>query len=634
MCGIAGWIGADWTAPQVAERVSHALRHRGPDAKGIRSWHDVTLIHTRLSIIDLSFAGAQPMANEDGTVWTIFNGEIYNHRQLRALLSVQGHAFRGNSDTEVLPHMYEEYGAAMAEKLRGMFALAIYDSRKQKLLLIRDRFGIKPLFYSSTGGRLMFASEIRALRQMPGIDETPDRQAIHDFAALFFVPAPQTFYQGIRALCPGELLEAEKRGEDLKVTIRPYHRWIAQPNESLTARKATMEAEALIAQAVSRQLESDVPLGTLLSGGIDSSLVTWAAQNSTGNVRSFNVRFSDMEYDESWAAIAVARHLGSSHTTLDMDAARGTWDHVTSILLQAGQPFADSSVFATTAVCEFMRQHVKVALSGDGGDEGFGGYDSFWRISAILQWQSIPAGVRRALSRGLAPLLSSAGLFPSRYRQRLTDLGETDDTGTLQNLLTWIRPVEHAKLCGEAKLLPVRRWFDPQWENGLPRNATRLERLSAHATEVNIRLRMANDYLFKVDMASMRHSLEVRVPLLDEDLVQFGLSLPHRLKVHGRQGKRILRSVARRHLPTKVARKQKTGFRVPIDSWVNQDFKRSLREFLLDSRQPLQDYFCREVYEPMVTAFCEDKDHAGVSRGGLYERVIMLLALGLSLRRI
>ncbi|PYJ99559.1 MAG: asparagine synthase (glutamine-hydrolyzing) [Verrucomicrobia bacterium] len=526
MCGIAGWMGGRSTAPQIGDRVARALRHRGPDATGVKSWDDATLIHTRLSIIDLSPTGAQPMANEDGTIWTVFNGEIYNHRQLRQDLAARGHRFVSRSDTEVLPHLYEEYGTAMVEKLRGMFAVAIYDARRRKLLLLRDRFGIKPLFYSAAASQLMFASEIHALRQMPGIDETPDRQAIFDFAALFFVPAPQTLYRGIRALCPGELLEAEWEGERIRLTIRRYHCWRLQPNDGLSLAEATEQADALIGQAVGRQLESDVPLGTLLSGGVDSSLVTLAAQKAAGRVRSFNVRFSDARYDETWAAVEAARCVGSDHATLEMDSFRGTWDRITSILLQAGQPYADTSVFAASAVCEFMRQHVKVALSGDGGDEAFGGYGSFWRIGLITGWQSLPAVLRTAVARGLAPGLSRLGAFPSRYCERLNELSAADDAGILQSLDSWIRPREHAQLCHDTGLLPIRRWFEPQWEHALPPNASRLERLSAHATEVKMRLRLPNDYLFKVDLASMRSSLEVRVPMLDEDLIQFGLILP------------------------------------------------------------------------------------------------------------
>src|SRR5262249_34369298 len=279
---------------------------------------------------------------------------------------------KGHSDTEVLPHLYEEEGTAFVTKLRGMFALAIYDTRSRTLILARDRFGIKPLFYAPGKEWLAFASEIRALLELPEIDTRPDRQAIYDFAALFYIPAPETFYTGIRALQPGEMLEA-RLANGLSWTTRSYHRWSINPDPALTLKQATDRGDALLTNAVRRQIESDVPLGTLLSGGIDSSLVSAAAQNALNDgLRTFNVRFSENGYDETWAAIEVAKHIGSCHETLEIEDKQGTWEHVTALLLHSGQPFADTSFFAVNAVCKLMRRHVTVALSGDGGDEAFG----------------------------------------------------------------------------------------------------------------------------------------------------------------------------------------------------------------------------------------------------------------------
>src|SRR2546429_90538 len=243
MCGIAGWLGASADGKDPADRIVRALRHRGPDADGIKSWPQSTLVHTRLSIIDLTPAGAQPMANEDGTVWTVFNGEIYNHRELRRTLEKQGHVFRGPSDTEVLPHLYEEEGLDFVKKLRGMFALAIYDTRRHVLMLARDRFGIKPLFYAPSKDRFAFSSEIRALLGLPGIDTRPDRQAIYDFAALFYIPAPETFYNGIRALEPGEILNAQLKEGRVQWKTHIYHRWSITPDPGLTLKQAAERAE-------------------------------------------------------------------------------------------------------------------------------------------------------------------------------------------------------------------------------------------------------------------------------------------------------------------------------------------------------------------------------------------------------
>jgi asparagine synthase (glutamine-hydrolysing) len=516
VCGIAGWLGTLQDGEKHATRMAQTLHHRGPDACGVRSWPEATLVHTRLSIIDLSPAGAQPMANKDRTVWTVFNGEIYNHRELRRTLEARGHIFKGRSDTEVLPHLYEEEGSSFVAKLRGMFALAIYDTRMRTLVLARDRFGIKPLFYAITNDRIMFASEIRALLDLPGVDYQPDRQAIYDFAALFHIPAPETFYKGIRALQPGELLEARLEGHWVCWKTRTYHQWTIAPDPTITLAQAVDRADALVAAAVQRQLESDVPLGTLLSGGIDSSLVSASAQKALeGELHTFNVRFSEKQYDETWAAVAVAKHIGSCHETLDMDDLRGTWDHVTGLLLHAGQPFADTSLFAVNAVCRAMRRRVTVALSGDGGDEGFGGYHWYWQIARIARWQTLPAVAWRVAPIVLSPL-ARLGVLPEHLPQRFRDLTGADSTSIIQDLCCWVREHELKRLCWDTDILPIRRLFEAQWEHYLPPEASRLERLAAHTTEVNIRLILPNDFLFKVDTASMNEGLEVRVPMLDE----------------------------------------------------------------------------------------------------------------------
>ena len=410
MCGIAGWFGRAPGDVEAASKFASALKHRGPDSHGIRSWAEATLVHTRLSIIDLSPAGHQPMANEDGTVWTVFNGEIYNHRELRINLEARGHVFNGHCDTEVLTHLYEEEGIQFLPKLRGMFAFAIYDTRAKILLLARDRFGIKPLFYAPQERRIAFASEINALRTLPDIDQSPDRQAVYDYAALFYIPAPETFYRGIRALEPGQLLEAKIDGDRVSWKASRYHNWTIAPNPDITIADAVEQADALVSAAVSRQIESDVPLGALLSGGIDSSLVSAAAQRAmTAPLLTFNVRFSEQQYDETWAAVAVANHIGSRHQTLNINDIPGTWEHISRLLHHAGQPFADTSLFAANAVCHLMKQNVTVALSGDGGDEGFGGYDLFWQIRRIARWQQLPFRIRDC-GAGLYGCLGSAGL--------------------------------------------------------------------------------------------------------------------------------------------------------------------------------------------------------------------------------
>ena len=636
MCGIAGWLGDMPEAGRQAATLARCLRHRGPDASDHVILTDAGLVHTRLSIIDLSDAGRQPMANEDSQVWVVYNGEIYNHNELRGELQPRGHVFRGHSDTQVLPHGYEEHGKDILRRLRGMFAIALYDARCRTLLLARDRFGIKPLFYAVSRSRLVFASELNALLQMPGIDCRPDRQAIHDYVALSYVPAPQTFYTGIRALEPGSWLEAQLQPDGhVATTAGAFHTWaIAVPDDRVSG-DVVERAEALVRQAVTRQLESDVPLGAFLSGGIDSSLVSSAAQSALGRgLRTFNVRFSDAAYDETWAAQQVAAHIGSDHQTLDIDSTPGSWDHISGLLLHAGQPFADTSLFAVNAVCRAMRPFVAVALSGDGGDEGFGGYDPFWQIARIARFQRFArTGGKPILSALLSPL-AQAGVISEHLSQRMDALKDADDPDMLQSLFCWVPADEHRALCAPmVDVLPVRRWFMQQWEQDLPRRASRLERLSATTTEIFVRLTMANDFLFKVDLASMRESLEVRVPMLDEELFAFGLSLPHAGKVKGRACKRVLRAVAERWLPQSVAHKPKRGFAIPVDDWATSEFKRRVRQTLLDSGSPLDEFLRPEIYKPIISAFCDGRPHPGTSRAGLYHRAIMLLALHLNLNR-
>jgi len=508
-----------------------------------------------------------------------------------------------------------------------MFAFAIYDTRARTLVLGRDRFGIKPLFYAPASDRFAFASEITALLEVPDIDTRPDRQAIYDFAALFYIPAPETIYTGIRALQPGELVEAQWDGERLNWRSCNYHRWSVAPDLSMTLEDAVDRSEALVTSAVHRQIESDVPIGALLSGGIDSSVISALAHQAKAGIQTFNVRFPEKTFDETWAARAVANHIGSDHTTLDMDASQGSWKQVTALLLHAGQPFADVSFFAVNQICRLMRSSVTVALSGDGGDEVFGGYDIFWRIARIVRWKAWPLAVQRAAALILFPF----PMYGGHLRRRMGELTAGDDTSVIQSMFCWLGDHELQVLCRSGGLLPSRRLFEPQWEYHLRSKTDCLERLSAHAMEVSIRLALPNDYLFKVDMASMKESLEVRVPMLDEDLVDFGLHLPHKLKVYGRTCKRVLRRMAQRTLPVAVAKKSKKGFGIPLPIWLDRDFKDGLRDILLAPSSKLPEFFHPAAYKKVVKALCESSSVDVISQQELYRRAIMLLAVQLTL---
>jgi asparagine synthase (glutamine-hydrolysing) len=632
VCGFGGWIGEPQIDDRVVERMLERLSHRGPDGQKAQRFEFAGLLHARLSIIDLSEAGDEPIANEDGSVWTVFNGEIYNHVSLRTELQAKGHVFRGRCDSEVLPHLYEEYGIAMFERLRGMFAVAILDLPRKRLLLARDRYGIKPLMFSEQEDRVVFASEISVLREVPEVDQSPDPQAIADFSALLFIPAPLTLHRGIKALSPGEVLDCRFEADGRVATTRQrFHTFEVAPDATMRLEEATLKADKLIEIGVGRQLESDVPLGSLLSGGIDSSLVsTFAQQALTTQLRTFNVRFPDAVYDETAAAIAVAAAIGSQHTTLDLEEG-ASWDDVVALLRTPGQPFADTSLFAVDAISRAMRHHVTVALSGDGGDEGFGGYNAYWRLESVARLRHAPPFLWRAAVPAAQRLPALTHLRPTLPRS-LRTIGATDDTAILQGLFGWLDEHERDQLLRDpSSVEPTRRIFEQQWRVAVPRGSSRLERLSAHAVEVNIRVILANDFLPKVDIGSMRHGLEVRVPMLDEDLIDFGLTLPHHLRVHNKVGKRVLRSVAARRLPPGIAARPKQGFAVPVDRWLGREFRVALADTMLSGSSAVRDVLDPGTYEPWVQAFCAEREFPSLSRASVYQRVIMLLALDTAL---
>lgn len=634
MCGIAGWIGKIKDKELQAQQVIEAMFHRGPDAQQALHWEQVSLIHNRLKIIDLSENATQPMSNEDNSVWIVFNGEIYNHQILRKQLIEKGHIFKSHSDTEVIIHLYEEHGNDFPKFLKGMFAICIYDIKKSKILFCRDRYGIKPLFiYSKDNSIMAFASELNSLKIIREVDLEINKQAIYDFTAFFYVPAPDTLYRYIRCLMPGttEVLHINSGNIKPDNTII-WHTSGVNINNSLQLEEAAAKAEELLESAVKSQLESDVNLGSLLSGGIDSSLVSYYAQkNIAGKLNTYNVKFPDEQYDESWAALAVAEAIRSNHSTLIFETNTGSWESITSLLLHTGQPYADTSIFAMHSVSKLMRQNVTVALSGDGGDEAFGGYTFYKEIEPILQFNNLPSFLTGFMVNILKPL-SFIHQKVARINRVLEHFHQADEIKITENFFRWIREPDHRMLWDNyTHYEPVRRHFEECSKKVSHLPAKSLERLSALTTLVNIDLTLLNDFLPKVDTASMKESLEVRVPMLDEELFDFGMTLPHRLKTSHKELKHVLRAVARRQLPAKVANKPKWGFAIPVDVWVQETFKLKTAEYLLHKNSPLKEYLNQSIYESWVRDFCFNLSSKNISREGLYQRVIMLLSLSLHL---
>ena len=557
MCGIAGFVGRPdspiWRDGSASVRLSamcDAIRHRGPDDSGYRVSDGAAIGMRRLSIIDVA-GGHQPIANEDGSAHVVFNGEIYNFRELQARLRARGHTLATRSDTETLVHLYEDLGARFVHELRGMFAFAIWDERRHRLLVARDRLGIKPLYYWPTTDGVAFASELRALLTLPGFPHTIDHDAVIEYVALGYVPEPRSIFSGVFKLPPGHLLEWSR---DDGVRVERYWSPVRAERANIDEREAIEETRRLIDESVRIHLESEVPLGAFLSGGIDSSGVVAAMTRMTSQpVRTFSIGFREREFDESVYAAEVASALGTQHTQL---VVRPDADLLFEEVARAlDEPFADPSSLPTFLVSHLARRDVTVALSGDGGDELFGGYTRYMEINRATE---LPAGAR-SLLRSVALTLPHMTLG----RNRLLALGRTmrgryavtvalpvreSEGGILRRALA-----ERASPFDEV----LDRWFDGASERDFPTQLTIVDILSY----------LPGDILTKVDRMSMAHSLEARVPLLDHVVAEFALSLPSSLKLRDGVGKWVLRRAIQPYVPPTVLNRPKQGFDVPIRDW-------------------------------------------------------------------
>ena len=635
MCGLAGRFHPLSLPPDSvwAARADALLAHRGPDGRGHYRGDRCELVHRRLALIDLSPTGAQPMPNEDGSIQVVFNGEIYNHRELKSELQSRGHAFRGSSDTEVLVHLYEEQGERMASRLRGMFAFAIFDRPRNRVILARDRFGIKPLFWASHQGQWIFASEMKAILALQGFRPELDRQACYDFLGLSYIPEPATGFANIFALEKGTTLVLDERGARpatfARVTLPAGSR---QPRSELAERTGE-----LLSEAVGRQSVADVPVAALLSGGIDSSLVVAAHARSTSQpIQSFNVGFPDREHDETAMALATSRRYGTNHHTIRIDPEDITPNSVFAALGHFDQPFADPSLIPTYAVAKAVRQQgIICTLTGDGGDESFGGYPEFWRAERLVQLMTTPPWMLTAAGNVARPL---AGWTRNRGRQalkavQLARAGRTSPAALLAGLSNYLSEPEKEELVqpgARDELQTGYRHFGDPYDG-----FSDIESLSRQMTLNHFDVSLPSDMLRKVDMMSMRAGIEVRVPMLDEELVGLALSLPHRMKTDGRTGKLVLRDVAANWLPPEVASHPKHGFTIPLDVMVGPAFHDALGDLLVSDTSRTGGVLQRDLVASWLRQFRKATagDTGGaISREGLYLRVFMLLALELWMR--
>jgi asparagine synthase (glutamine-hydrolysing) len=567
MCGLAGFIGRG-DRDDLGAMIG-AMRHRGPDGEGefVDASTGVHLGHLRLAILDFA-GGVQPMWNEDETVCVVYNGEIYNHAELRRGLEARGHVFRSDhSDTEVLVHGYEEWGQDLPAKLNGMFAFAIFDRLERRLFLARDRFGEKPLYYAEQNGMFAFASELSAIAQHRSFNATVDRRSLQKFLAYGFLPSPNAYLENARKLPGGCLLIycLDKR----EARVSRYWRFRLSPDEGLETRpegELIEELRALLSEAVRRRLLSDVPLGLFLSGGLDSSAVLWgAARNiAADRIRTFTVGFSEASFDESEHAATVAATFGAQHQAerLDLDAAR---DLIPDVLSRLDEPLGDASILPTFMLSRFTRRHVRVALSGDGGDELFAGYDPFVALPwARLYHSSMPQPLHRFVRNAVGMLPISPRNMSLDFKLRRTLVGlsyrpeiwnpvwlSPADPALIADLFE--QPISAEELYSEA----IALWTSGEGKSDVERTL-----------EFYTNFYLQDGILTKVDRAAMMCSLESRAVFLDNDLVDFCQRLPTRFKYRQRQRKYLLRRALEGVLPAQIVARPKKGFGIPLAKWL------------------------------------------------------------------
>ncbi len=584
MCGIAGFAGwplAGDAARAAVRAMCDAIRHRGPDDSGYYVAPEVALGMRRLSIIDVA-GGQQPIANEDGSVQVVFNGEIYNHHELRRELVSRGHQFRTRSDTETIVHLYEERGADFVLALRGMFAIALWDTRARRLVLARDRLGIKPLSYwQSPGGGIAFCSELRSLLALPNsrFPARVDDRAITAFLSLGYVPDPLAAFSGVAKLPPGHTLTWSAETGD--ATVRRYWSPVVAERRHSDAADVVEELQTLLAHAVESHLESDVPLGAFLSGGLDSSSVVALMARAGGEKpHTFSIGFAEAEFDEAPHAAAVAGAIGTTHTDrVVVPEADRLLEGLVGIF---DEPFADSSALPTYEVSALARRHVTVSLSGDGGDELFGGYT---RYARLLRRPGVPTW-----GQPLLRMLAHALPHVAPGRGRLLDLARTPAAAYAGSVALALAPRDGGMAA--ARLVPRDGEFADVLAGAF--GEARSRDFPSQMMLVDVATYLPGDILTKVDRASMAVSLEARVPLLDHPLVEFALGLPADFKITGGVGKQIFRRAIAGLVPDIVLQHPKRGFAVPLNAW----FKGPLRhrvDTLLQPNNPVYEFLDRRA---------------------------------------
>ena len=600
MCGICGKIYFDAERRvdrSLVARMAAVLEHRGPDDHGIYVAGPVGLGHQRLSVIDTTTAGHQPMSNEDGSIWIVFNGEVYNFAELRVELEKKGHRFFSHTDTETILHLYEEEDISCLQKLRGMFAFAIWDNRKQRLFLARDRVGKKPLVYTVSDGALVFASEIKSLLQDPSIPAQVDCEALHHYLTYQYVPNPWTMFREMHKLPPAHYLTVEHG----TITIKPY--WYLSFAKNLQLPRTQDYTERFMdvfTEAVKIRLRSDVPLGAFLSGGLDSSAtVAVMSQLSNRPVKTFSIGFDEPEYNETNYAALVAKKFQTEHT--EFIVRPDALSILPKLVWHYNEPFADSSAIPTYYVSKLTREHVTVALNGDGGDESFAGYERYIADKLAGYYEKIPVVMRekfikKALS--LLPHQENRRSFLRRLKRFVNGIADKAerryvrwvcafDNEMKQDLYT---PAFGESMAGiDSVDLVVNRYGQSDAAHFLDKTLF-----------VDVMSYLPDDLLVKVDIASMANSLEARSPFLDHKLMEFAASLPPEMKLKGLQSKYILKQAFAPLLPGEVINRNKMGFGVPLDRWLRGELKDMTFDIMLEQRTIQRGIFRREAVQLLL----------------------------------
>ena len=587
MCGIAGQVRHDERPidPSVPDAMCARLEHRGPDARGIHIEDQAWIGIQRLRIIDLS-TGDQPIYNEDGSVVVVLNGEIYNFQELRTRLRGRGHHFATASDTEVIVHLYEEDGIDCVRHLHGMFAFALWDRRERQLLLARDRVGKKPLLYALRDGGISFASEMGALLEDPEIARDVDPQALDEYLALGYVPAPRSVLRAVRKLPPAHTLVLRDGTSSLQ------HYWKLDYSTKIEGASTAEICERVrdeLRKATRRRLISDVPLGAFLSGGIDSSAVVAAmAEQSPEPVRTFSIGFDHAAFDELEYARAIAQQFGTIHQEFRVQA--DAVEILPKIVRHHGEPFADSSAIPSFYLAEMTRRHVTVALNGDGGDESFGGYTRYVANAVAGRLDGIPASLRRVLGAAGSRLPERGGVSSQLNRaRRLTATLALDGSERYARYMAWFSAGQRSAL-----YTPEFAAFTGDGAEAFMRHVwarTSGSTVVDKMLEVDASTYLVDDLIAKIDIATMAHGLEARSPLLDHELMEFAATLPADMKVRGQQKKWILREAMRGWLPDDILDRPKQGFSVPLSMWLRTDLRAWSREILLDRETLGRGYF-------------------------------------------